>query len=70
MSHRVGKVRDGQHRQIFVKFAIKVRERAFSAKSALKDVNKNSDSKIYINDQTQGFFGARGTLIKKQWLDF
>ena len=51
VSHRVGKVRDGQHRQIIVKFATrKVRERVFSAKSALKDVNKNSDSKIFINE--------------------
>ena len=53
VSHRVGKQRQGQHRQILVTFATRnVRERVFRAKSALKDVNSdaNSGRKIYINE--------------------
>ena len=53
VSHRVGKQRQGQHRQILVKFATRnVRERVFRAKSALRDVNSdaNSGRKIYINE--------------------
>ena len=53
VSHRVGKQRQGQHRQILVKFATRnVRERVFRAKSALKDVNSDSNSgrKIFINE--------------------
>ena len=48
VSHRVGKQRQGQHKNA----TQNVRERVFRAKSALRDVNSdaNSGRKIYINE--------------------
>ena len=59
VSHRVGKKVEGKDRQIIVKFATRnIRERVFSAKSKLKEVNSNrtdngdddNNHKIYINE--------------------
>ena len=61
VSHRIGRKTAGKHRQIIVKFATRnVRERVFSARTDLKDVNKDKDnsSKIYINEDLTQFRAA------------
>ena len=61
VSHRIGRKTEGKHRQIIVKFATRnVRERVFSARTDLKDVNKDKDnnSKIYINEDLTQFRAA------------
>ena len=58
VSHRVGHKTAGKYHQIIVQFATRnVRERVFSARTDLKEVNKDKPvgSKIYVNEDLTHF---------------
>ena len=65
VSRRVGRKTACKDRQIIVKFATRnIRERVFSARTDLKEVNKDKPvgSKIYVNEDLTHF---RAALVRE-----